>query len=174
MKFHENEFVFPNWFSSGLPTAVAFVKGLRQWQRSNLRYVRLEVTMVELQHGGTERWKEFCRLFCHGLWSLRLRVQQAASPRVITLPIQAHQEDGRHSAGMGNLWLHYPPEEFVSAFAGLTALRVLDVELSDPRWGVVAKGAWCETLKNLINRDRLKGGQLCLVGIESEDQHVLV
>lgn len=170
--FHENEFAFVTWFSSGLPTAVAFTKWLKQWQRSALRYVRLEVSMVELRDGGTEKWKEFCRLLSHGLCSLRLRLQRTSSPRVIKPPTETHPEDSGPSAEMDDLWRHYPPQEFMSTFAGLAALRILEVELSDPKWGLVAKGAWCEALNNIINRDTTKQGRLCLLAVESGDQHV--
>lgn len=78
--FHANEFVFINWFSSGLWAARAFTKGLASWQRNELRHARLELLARDLVSNGSsttnglKEWRELCALWATGLQSLRLRI----------------------------------------------------------------------------------------------------
>jgi len=72
--FHENEFVFVNWFSSGLSTGRAFTRGLRPWQRESIRYVRMEVQGIDLAGDRAQDWKETCEFWAEGLRGLRLKI----------------------------------------------------------------------------------------------------
>ncbi|KAF4979547.1 hypothetical protein FDECE_18037, partial [Fusarium decemcellulare] len=60
--FTQNEFVFVNWFASGLWAARAFTRALAPWQRAALRYVRLEVLARDVVVGGAgrEEWRALC------------------------------------------------------------------------------------------------------------------
>ncbi|KAJ3534249.1 hypothetical protein NM208_g7615 [Fusarium decemcellulare] len=167
ISFLENEFVFVDWFSPGLSAALAFAKNLRSWQREILRYMRLDILILQLQNGGTGTWNEFCQLFSDGLQALRLRVRKTTRPRTY----QATGENKPRSNmawEKDNLILKYPPESFVAAFKGFRALEDLEIELSDESWGLIAKGRWCDALHKLVNGSRTPERAINIVGIESE------
>jgi hypothetical protein len=80
-----NEFVFVNWFSSGLWGAHVFLRGLSSWQRAAVRHMRLEMLAAELggdynqANGGAGgeallRWIGLCGQLAGGLRTLRLRI----------------------------------------------------------------------------------------------------
>ncbi|KAK3393706.1 hypothetical protein B0H63DRAFT_458907 [Podospora didyma] len=163
--FHANEFVFPNWFASGLTAAVAFVRGLPcDWQRESMRFVRLEVTTegyhpYALMHGvktcKAERvrdWTELCGLWGVGLRGLRLRIAF------------------RGERVLGD------DEEWVQGWEKLKGLRWLEVELvgveagGGMMMGDEEKVRWCESLGEVINRGRGVGETvdvLCVKGVKA-------
>jgi hypothetical protein len=74
LPWETNEFVFINWFCSGVYAARAFLRALQPWQQTGMRWARIEVlgrdlkdtwvtTMVGGRAGGGE-WKDLC-----GLWA---------------------------------------------------------------------------------------------------------
>lgn len=90
--WEENEFVFINWFCSGVYAARSFLKSLQPWQRERMRYARLEVLGRDLKdslvtaagssENGTDRgeWNSLCSFwgggeFGAGLWGLRLGIR---------------------------------------------------------------------------------------------------
>lgn len=74
LPFERNEFVFVNWFSSGLYAARCFLRALKPWQRRAMRYARVEVLKRDLENSyvvglggarpGTEEWRDLCMLWC--------------------------------------------------------------------------------------------------------------
>jgi hypothetical protein len=172
--FHGNEFVFVNWFSSGLWAARAFTKGLRPWQREELRHARLELLARDLSGNGLKEWRDLCALWSNGLRSLRLKIlvgggiygahfgdgemPTAATERALdirelvagggpTSEFGARPETG---AGSGSEWVR-------SGLKQLAALRTLEVELCVKEWSATRRLAWCAALEDVINEDRLPG-----------------
>jgi hypothetical protein len=93
LPFEQNEFVFLNWFSSGIYTARSFMRALKPWQRNTLRYARVEVLKRDLENSwvasmvggrpGTGEWRDLCNLWSGdeeaglgkgGLWGLKLGI----------------------------------------------------------------------------------------------------
>ncbi|KAF4963375.1 hypothetical protein FZEAL_10940, partial [Fusarium zealandicum] len=79
--FTHNEFVFVNWFASGLWAARAFTRALAPWQRSALRFVRLEVLARDVVVGGAgrEEWRALCGEWAGGVRGLRMTMVLGAS-----------------------------------------------------------------------------------------------
>lgn len=75
-----SEFVFANWFASGLWAARALLRELAPWQRAELRWARLELLATDLAAPAPAReWAELCGarggpLHARGLRGLRLRI----------------------------------------------------------------------------------------------------
>ncbi|KAJ4261536.1 hypothetical protein NW762_006963 [Fusarium torreyae] len=86
--FTQNEFVFVNWFASGLWAARAFTRALAPWQRAALRYVRLEVLARDVVVGGAgrEEWRALCSEWASGVRGLRMKMVLGASMSVVTGP----------------------------------------------------------------------------------------
>ncbi|RFU78883.1 hypothetical protein TARUN_3364, partial [Trichoderma arundinaceum] len=80
LPFENNEFVFLNWFSSGLNAAAAVTKSQRPWQRLAMRYVRLEIMAEDLARtAALKKWADLCgrgrsASWIQGLRGLRLKV----------------------------------------------------------------------------------------------------
>lgn len=169
--FHENEFVFINWFSSGLSSALAFMRGRQAWQRGAMRFVRLEVFASDVSEqvvdpatataatapvlAPTARtmwadrtrftdWVQLCG-FWSGLKGLRLAVWMEGG--------------GAYQAwGAGKRNEVRDPWELVSTrtewirqgLAALKELRQLEVELADVKWTAGEKVKWCEMLREAL------------------------
>jgi len=90
LSWEVNEYVFINWFASGVYASRAFLRALKPWQRKAMRYARVEVlgrdlkdswvaNMVGGRAGGGE-WIDLCSLwsggeFGDGLRGLRLGIK---------------------------------------------------------------------------------------------------
>jgi hypothetical protein len=115
----DNEFVFVNWFSSGLWGAHVFLRGLRSWQREAVRHMRLEMLAAELggdydqANGGGEallRWIGLCGQLAGGLRTLRLRIigsrglgiTPARSIVSVALPPAVSNDNSGNGNGAGN------------------------------------------------------------------------
>ena len=79
MPFIYNEFVFVNWFSSGVWAARSFTRLLRPWQVSDLRQLRLELLSRDLMGSGSKELAHVCTSLSHGLTGLRLRIAPGGS-----------------------------------------------------------------------------------------------
>ncbi|KAM0430527.1 hypothetical protein ACHAPT_005876 [Fusarium lateritium] len=86
--FSQNEFVFVNWFASGLWAARAFTRALAPWQRAALRYVRLEVLARDVVVGGAgrEEWRALCGEWASGVRGLRMKMVLGASTATVAGP----------------------------------------------------------------------------------------
>ena len=72
--FEENEFVFVNWFASGLWAASIFTKRLEPWQSAHLRYVRLEMRYQDFLGPGLQSWEALCSDWADGVHGLRMKL----------------------------------------------------------------------------------------------------
>lgn len=74
MPFEHNEFVFVNWFASGLWAAKAFTDKLSAWQRERMRHVRLEMIYRDFTKKGYEAWVSLCDAWAPSVRGMRLKI----------------------------------------------------------------------------------------------------
>lgn len=162
LPFLENEFVFVNWFASGLWAARSFIRGLRPWQTQTMRYARLELLSRDLSGRYADEWKELCESWASGLWGLRLKILSgggggtsstaggvswvvAGTPQKGAPMVQVRNEEGG-------------AEEWIEkGLKRLKKLRCLEVELSVADWDVKAKLDWCRSLEEAVNERKTDG-----------------
>lgn len=159
--FLENEFVFVNWFSSGLSSAKAFIAVLAPWQRALLRYARLEALLIDFRESERENCSRLCRLLSLGLWGLRLRVQERD-----TLSNSSRSENN-HQAIISTFESSW--KLIASALVEIKALKWLEVELSIAGWSDAQKTLWCRSVEEFVNRTKAETERrLCVICVESE------
>ncbi|KAF5026560.1 hypothetical protein F66182_1349 [Fusarium sp. NRRL 66182] len=147
--FTRNEFVFVNWFASGLWAARAFTRALAPWQRAALRYVRLEVLARDVVVGGAgrEEWRALCGEWASGVRGLRMKMVLGASTSVLTGPafeggVERRAEAARQWVGEGlGLMVYLERVE----------MEVVAREMSDAE-----KFEWCEMLQGELRSGGLE------------------
>lgn len=160
--FLENEFVFVNWFSSGLSSAKAFIAVLAPWQRALLRYARLEALLTDFRESERENCTRLCRLLSLGLWGLRLRVQERD-----TLSNSSGSENN-HPANISST-IESSWKLIASALVEIKALRWLEVDLSIAGWSDAQKTLWCRSVEEFVNSTKAETERrLHVVCVESE------
>ncbi|OTA86675.1 hypothetical protein M434DRAFT_15770 [Hypoxylon sp. CO27-5] len=157
LPFRENEFVFVNWFASGLWAARSFIRGLRAWQTQSMRYARLELLSRDLSGRHVDEWRELCGAWAGGLRGLRLKILSgggsgtgaagvswvvAGSPQRGAPTVNVRDSDGR-----AELWIE-------NGLKQLKRLRCLEVELSVADWDATAKLDWCRSLEEVLNESK--------------------
>ncbi|KAL5619449.1 hypothetical protein FOVSG1_001671 [Fusarium oxysporum f. sp. vasinfectum] len=140
LPFTQNEFVFVNWFASGLWAARAFTRALAPWQRGSLRYVRLEVLARDVVVGGAgrEEWRALCTEWASGVRGLRMKMVLGASTSVVTGPafgggVGRRAEAARRWVGEG--------------LALMEQLERVEMEVVAREMSDLDKLEWCETLQ---------------------------
>lgn len=160
--FHENEFVFLNWFTLGLSSALAFVQDRQQWQSTEMRFMRLEVFAQDFVSGSTRllNWEKLCGQL-PGLWGLRLMVCVEGATSYRTLGrMEANKTTTERTPTEGRgiddvQKLICEGAEWISKGLGrLRALRQLEVELVDVKWSARNKTEWCARLQELLEAAR--------------------
>ncbi|KAK1716088.1 hypothetical protein CaCOL14_009201 [Colletotrichum acutatum] len=152
--FHTNEFVFVNWFSSGLWAARAFTRGLRPWQRDEMRWARLEMLGRDFTGPALKEWTELCEHWASGLRGLRLKILIGGGIFEPTAPFSALKNNAEAQAmGLGSKTTQPDPrpEWIEEGLRKLRALRRLEVELSVLDWGDGEKLEWCAELGKMLN-----------------------
>ncbi|KAK1690102.1 hypothetical protein BDP55DRAFT_649667 [Colletotrichum godetiae] len=155
--FHTNEFVFVNWFSSGLWAARAFTRGLRPWQRDEMRWARLEMLGRDFTGPALKEWTELCEHWASGLRGLRLKILIGGGIFEPTAPFSALKNNAEAQAmGLGSKTTRPDPrpEWIEEGLRKLKALRRLEVELSVLDWGDGEKLEWCSELGRMLNVGR--------------------
>ncbi|KAG7104110.1 hypothetical protein HYQ44_015422 [Verticillium longisporum] len=157
--FQENEFVFVNWFSSGLWAARAFTRPLQPWQRGAMRQVRLEVLGRDFSGAGLKEWTALCDGWADGLRGLRLKILVGGGP---VEPAVASTRLNGESAELQIADVFRDPEPrpawIEEGLRRLRGLRALEVELSTLDWDNDRKRAWCASLGRMLNAEREKTG----------------
>lgn len=160
--FHENEFVFLNWFTLGLSSALAFLRDRQQWQRAEMHFMRLEVFAQDLvtDSARLEGWVQLCG-HLSGLRGLRLMifVGGATSYRNLgrTEANRASTEPApTEGGGIDDMQkLICERAEWISkGLARLRELRQLEVELIDVKWTARKKTEWCVRLRELLEASK--------------------
>ncbi|KAI1415091.1 hypothetical protein F5Y13DRAFT_12031 [Hypoxylon sp. FL1857] len=154
LPFRENEFVFVNWFASGLWAARSFIRGLQVWQTQTMRYARLELLSRDLSGRHVDEWKELCGAWAAGLRGLRLKIlgggNSAAGAGGVSWVVAGSPQKGaptvnvRDLNGKAELWIE-------NGLKQLKRLRYLEVELSVADWDATTKLDWCRSLEEAIN-----------------------
>ncbi|KAF9772142.1 hypothetical protein IL306_010160 [Fusarium sp. DS 682] len=141
LPFTQNEFVFVNWFASGLWAARAFTRALAPWQRASLRYVRLEVLARDVVVGGAgrEEWRALCTEWASGVRGLRMKMVLGASTSVVTGPAFAGGVERRAEAA--RRWVG-------EGLALMERLEKVEMEVVAREMSDVDKLEWCKTLQN--------------------------
>lgn len=151
--FHSNEFVFENWFSSGLVTGAAVISGIFEpWQTRAMRFARIETRDVDFrQDAGLEAWKTLSGCWAEGLRGLRVL-------------IQVSKEDVPGDGEMVDL-LDGVPEQWVSkgCLDKLLALEQLEIELVTP--SLCSEGVklgWCRKLERILDNNGSSAAVVCV------------
>lgn len=147
--FSQNEFVFVNWFASGLWAARAFTRALAPWQRGALRYVRLEVLARDVVVGGAgrEEWRALCGEWASGVRGLRMKMVLGSSTATVSGPSVG--------GGMG------PRSEAARRWVGeglglMRKLERVEMEVVSRGMSDEAKMLWCEKLERELREGGLK------------------
>jgi hypothetical protein len=167
--FERNEFVYVNWFASGLWAARAFVRGLEAWQRDTMRYARLELLASDLSGNHVDEWRELCVLWSKGLTGLRLKIVTGASAPGYWSRLGASRRnlfvEVRNPRGEAHVWVE-------SGLKLMEKLRCLEVELIVEDWDNREKAEWCQSLEDVMNESRCSGNdQVRVACVEKVSQH---
>ncbi|KAI1479135.1 hypothetical protein F4774DRAFT_135744 [Daldinia eschscholtzii] len=157
LPFLENEFVFVNWFTSGLWAARSFIKGLQPWQLA-MRYARLELLSRDLIGQSLGDWRELCEAWAPGLKGLRLKILSgggggASATGGMAWVVAGQPQKGaptvriRDSDGSVAEWIE-------NGLKLLKRLRFLEVELSVADWDARTKLDWCRSLEETMNESK--------------------
>ncbi|GKT41726.1 uncharacterized protein ColSpa_01907 [Colletotrichum spaethianum] len=161
-----NEFVFVNWFSSGLWAARAFMRGLEPWQRDMMRFTRLEMLGRDFTGPALKEWIELCGHWGSGLRGLRLKILIGGGIFEPTATFAALNNNAEAQAMGLNSKTVRPeprPEWIEGGLKRMKALRRLEIELSVLDWGADEKIAWCAELERMLNDGRWEEGQAMVV-----------
>ncbi|KAI1384309.1 uncharacterized protein F4822DRAFT_65841 [Hypoxylon trugodes] len=163
LPFQENEFVFVNWFASGLWAARSFIRGLRPWQAQTMRYARLELLSRDLLGRYAEDWRELCGVWSAGLRGLRLKILGGGGASAggtgaggVSWVVAGSPQRGAPTV---RVWDNEDKaEEWIeNGLKRLKRLRCLEVELSVADWDDKAKVDWCRCLEEAVNESKADG-----------------
>ena len=161
LPLEQNEYVFINWFCSGVCAARSFMRALEPWQRESMRWARVEVLRRDLEdtwvatmvggHPGAGEWEDLCGLWSGdvetgegGLWGLRLGIKGRVSAYVVGEAVDgsggvsvALKEPGTDGADIGEYQnkrkglLDVDAQWITEGLAQMKALRWVEVEIED-------------------------------------------
>lgn len=160
--FAQNEFVFMNWFSSGLWAARAFTRSLRPWQTDALRWVRLEIMERDLRDDdgssqGLREWVALCGVWAAGVRGLRLKMVGGRT-------VGEEREKGKESVEAGDVAEGLlPGRKWEDGLVALRRLERLEIELEMADWRDEDKISWC---RQLGERMRARGSTVEVVCTE--------
>lgn len=160
--FANNEFVFLNWFSSGLNAAAAVTKSQRPWQRLAMRYARLEMMAEDLaRKAALSKWAELCgpgrsASWARGLRGLRLKIVGQVGRRSEDAKDDDEFVDGLEEADGARRWVEG------GRLAEMQNLERLEVEIIKNAWGTAEKMAWCAAVQEAL---REKGSKAVVVSM---------
>lgn len=154
LPFRSNEFVFVNWFSSGLWAARAFTRGLQRWQRDEMRYTRLEMLGRDFTGPALKEWVELCGCWAGGLRGLRLKILIGGGIFEPTASFASLNNNAEAQAMDISKFPEPRPEWIEEGLRRMGKLRELEVELCVLDWDDGQKIAWCESLETILNEGR--------------------
>ncbi|ETS80983.1 hypothetical protein PFICI_05985 [Pestalotiopsis fici W106-1] len=144
----ENEFIFVNWFSSGLWAARSFGKGLQPWQRASVRRVRLELLSRDLTGTYADEWRDLCELWSTGLRGLRLKILCGGGA------FGSWVADGLPRRGSPTVRVRDDNDKILHwvehGLARLKELRHLEVEIAVAEWDDTQRVRFCHDLEDAL------------------------
>jgi hypothetical protein len=176
LPWERNEYVFINWFCSGVYAARSFMRALKPWQRESMHWARVEVLRRDLEDAwaatmvggrpGTGEWKDLCELWSGnvetgegGLWGLRLGIKGRVGAYVVGEAIDgsggvsvAFKEPGTGGADIDDYQnmqkgiLDVDAQWITQGLAQMKALRWLEVKIEDNDISQDAKVDFCVNL----------------------------
>jgi hypothetical protein len=153
--FSSNEFVFVNWFSSGLSVASAVLHNLQDWQRRSMRWARLEMQSEDLgTDSQLDKWSELCNFWSASLRGLRLKV--AVTDRFFpqSLNTNGFSQQGEHDGNApSDVRMAANVRRWANGIHKLSLLQQLEVELADKRMSNEERIKWCCDLRALLWED---------------------
>lgn len=161
--FLYNEFVFVNWFSSGIWAARALTRQLQAWQLESFQQARIEVLTQDLTGQGAREFANVCSSLAEGLRGLRLTIAAGGGKMGLGWlhDAEVSWEDGQSGGGIGWDWAE-------AGLSQLKALERLEVELDVPRCDKRQQLDWCETLQEKLRRKGLTASVICVARFRSE------
>lgn len=149
--FIENEFVFVNWFSSGLWGARAFVRPLADWQKSSTRHVRIELLARDFTGPGLTEWVNLCQAWSKGLRSMRLKILIGGG--LIEPAVPFSQLNNSLESQAMNIFCDPEPRPawIKEGLELLRSLEALEVDLAALDWDCDRKLEWCAALERMLN-----------------------
>ncbi|KAL0935088.1 uncharacterized protein CTRU02_209679 [Colletotrichum truncatum] len=166
LPFRTNEFVFVNWFSSGLWAARAFTRGLKPWQRDEMRYARLEMLGRDFTSPTLKEWIDLCGCWTNGLRGLRLKILIGGG---IFEPAATFAALNNNAEAQAMDISHFPdpkPEWIEEGLRKLRALKQIEVELTVLDWDDAQKLEWCGALEAILNEEREEGQKVIVRCVE--------
>lgn len=145
LPFTKNEFVFVNWFASGLWAACAFTRALAPWQRSAMRFVRLEILArdVIVCGAGREEWRSLCRQWATSVRGLRMKIVLGSSTGSGKIPGGVGPR-----ADAARQWV-------VDGVGRMPNLERLEMEVIAVEMGSADKIEWCRMLEKDLRGEGL-------------------
>ncbi|KAK7423959.1 hypothetical protein QQX98_000831 [Neonectria punicea] len=167
LPFVRNEFVFVNWFASGLWAARAFTRALVPWQRADLRFVRLEILARDLvgdngggDGAGHEEWLALCDDWAPGLRGLRMKMVLGGTSTAVVAGSELEKDAG---AGAGGEVLRTEARRrVVAGLCRMGRLERVEMELVTREMKNGDRARWCEELEEEL---RAAGGGLAGVSV---------
>ncbi|KAI2467070.1 hypothetical protein F4781DRAFT_423561 [Annulohypoxylon bovei var. microspora] len=162
LPFQNNEFVFVNWFASGLWAARSFMKGLQAWQMQTMRQARLELLSRDLSGRYVDEWRELCGAWAEGLRGLRLKILSSGggvgTAGGVSWVVAGSPQRGAPTAGVRDE--EGKVEEWIeNGLKQLKRLQCLEVELCAADWDDNNKLDWCRSLEKTLNESKTETEQ---------------
>lgn len=159
MPFHNNEFVYRNWFSSGVVKASIIIgEVLQPWQRNAMRSARVETMPSDLHNeSGLRAWRELSKSWANGLRELAI-VIQVCKEQTSRIGTTTKLDD---LLGEPSGWaLH-------GNWATMRAMERLEIELDTPACPKSDKLAWCAQLQTLLWQHGSKAIVVCVQEVQA-------
>ncbi|KAH6692340.1 hypothetical protein F5X68DRAFT_57793 [Plectosphaerella plurivora] len=153
LPFEQNEFVFVNWFSSGLWAARAFTRPLSQWQKDATRYIRIELLARDFTGAGLQEWVTLCEAWSANLRGLRLKILIGGG--IIEPAVTFAELNGTPEHDAMNLYCDPEPRPawIREGLEKLRSITNIEVELASLDWDCDKKIEWCAALEKMLDED---------------------
>lgn len=151
--FWDNEFVFTNWFSSGLQSARALMKALKWWQLAEMRWVRLEMMEKDVEtEKGLDKWLLACDVWERGVRGLRLTIVGRWGRHDENEEKSLAEKGVRPGLLRKTCW--------TEGLLAMKSLEKLEIELVN-HWTDQEKVAWCRELGESLSDKGSKAKVVC-------------
>ncbi|KAK4229097.1 hypothetical protein QBC38DRAFT_473138 [Podospora fimiseda] len=162
--FQQNEFVFQEFFTSGLVPADVLVRRLEPWQREELRWVRIEVPggswglgdnlakwwTYGSEGSGSGTWKTLCERL-KGVRGLRVRVNLKGSKKTIGGISESGENERSNEVEQADWgWVD-------DGMKRMKELRWLEIEVANGGGEDEKKIEYCRNVESKLNKGKLVG-----------------